>query len=573
MKTKSYIHLPTYEGDALNGQPWNIYPRPQLQRDSFFCLNGEWDFTTDTSPAAPATFAKTIRVPFPPQSLLSGVCKNIPLDHYLYYRTTFSLPAGFVKDRVLLHFGAVEQYADVFINDVLAGSHVGGFLPFSIDITAHLQAENTLLVRVKNPLKPTLPYGKNRKKRGGMWYTPVSGIWQTVWLESVAKQYIENITVTTADNTATIRVAGVNEGTVTVTTPDGAVEVPLQNSVAVVTLDTPRMWSPDDPYLYNFTVSTAEDCVRSYFALRTVSIQTVGGLPRICLNGKPVFFHALLDQGYVSDGIYTPADPHCYELEIQKLKSLGFNTLRKHIKIEPALFYYACDRLGMLVWQDMVNNGKYSFLRDTALPTIGLKKLCDKWLHPHKQTRATFLFYMQQTVELLRCHPSIVYWTIFNEGWGQFDSAAVYAKLKLLDDTRIIDTASGWFKGAPSDVESEHVYFKKYVHRPADRPVILSEFGGYSYNPAGHVFNPNNTYGYRFFKTREEFENALTALYEQEIIPAVKQGLCGAVLTQVSDVEDETNGLFSYDRKITKVTTENMQRIATQLYAALEETI
>ena len=251
------------------------------------------------------------------------------------------------------------------------------------------------------------------------------------------------------------------------------------------------------------------------------------------------------------------------------MKRLGFNTLRKHIKVEPEQFYYDCDRLGMVVFQDMVNNGHYSFLRDTALPTVGLKRLGDKHLHRDPATRRAFCEGMESTVRQLGNHPCICYWTIFNEGWGQFDSAAQYEALKKLDSTRFIDTASGWFSGAPSDVESLHVYFKPVKIKPSAKPIVLSEFGGYSYKPEGHVFNPDHTYGYRFFQDEQTFRKALTELYEKEILPAISLGLCAAIYTQVSDVEDETNGLLSYDRAVLKVDEAEMKTLAERLLGQL----
>ncbi len=566
MANDQLIHLLTKEGEQLNGQPWNVYPRPQLERDSFLCLNGQWDFAVTRSSQPPQKYTDTILVPFCPQSKLSGLCRNLDRRHLLWYRTTFTLPDGFQKDRVLLHVGAADQFATAFLNGKRIDTHFGGYHPFTFDITGMLAAENTLTFCIADPLDKTLPYGKQCEKRGGMWYTPVSGIWQTVWLESVPEQYVQKLRIDTTADTAAITAVGVSDGTVVVDTPNGKLTATLENGTALIKPENPRLWSPEDPYLYRFTLTAGEDTVRSYFALRTVSIENQNGIPRICLNGKPCFFHGLLDQGYYSDGIYTPASPACYEQDILAMKALGFNTLRKHIKIEPDVFYYDCDRLGMLVWQDMVNNGDYSFFRDTALPTIGVKTLKDTYMHRDPATRKAFLSHMDETVELLSNHPSIVYWTIFNEGWGQFDSETAYKRLKSLDDTRIVDTASGWFKGAQSDVESEHVYFKPYRFVPSDKPVVLSEFGGYSYKPEGHVFNRSKTYGYRFFKEQQAFEDALVHLYESEIIPAVKEGLCGAILTQVSDVEDETNGLLSYDRKVTKVSAERMNAIGAAIF-------
>ena len=573
MKTET-IDLYTPSGERLAADrdriPWDAYPRPTLRRDSYLCLNGWWDFTVTNEHTPPSVYDKTIRVPYCPESLLSGVHEVPQKESYLFYRRTFTLPEGFCKDRVILHIGAVDQVATVWVNGVDIGGHVGGYSPLWLDITDHLQGENEIVVRVEDYLdNAQLPYGKQKYKRGGMWYTPVSGIWQTVWLESVPAEYVRGLNAEVDEKGATIYVDGVTEGTIFVTTPDGVVECALQDGVARVDLSTPRPWCPEDPYLYEYTVKTAEEEVQSYFAIRTLDTRVINGVPRMCLNGKPVFFHAVLDQGYWSDGLFTPPLPTCYAWDVEKMQALGFNTLRKHIKVEAEQFYYDCDRLGMLVWQDMVNNGRYSFLRDTALPTIGMKKLCDKHLHRDKATRAAFESGMRQTVAQLRKHPCIVGWTIFNEGWGQFDSQRMYELLKELDDTRFIDTASGWFKGAESDVVSEHVYFKPFRFKAGDKPVFLSEFGGYSYKPEGHVFNEKQTYGYRLFSDQGAYMDAVEKLYRDEILPAVSRGLCGAVYTQLSDVEDETNGLYSYDRRVCKVDEARMRALAEELKGAV----
>ena len=572
-KKQPLIHLLTEAGETLQNDPtaipWNTYPRPQLKRDSFYCLNGVWEVSVNDDAPRP------IRVPFCPESLLSGLC--IPPSKFVTpdYRKTFTLPAGFNRGRVILHFGGVDACAKIHLNGEYIGSHTGGYEAFSFDITDCLREENHLEVECEDMLfNHVLPYGKQRADRGGMWYTPVSGIWQTVWLESVPEVYVTSLRIdTTADRacgTAIITAEGVTEGTVTVYTPDGTLTAPLTDGKTAVTIPSPRLWCPDDPYLYEFTVEAGEDRVQSYFALRTLEVKRVGGVPRLCLNGSPVFLHALLDQGYWSDGIFTPATPECYERDILTAKELGFNTLRKHIKVEPEQFYYDCDRLGMLVMQDMVNNGHYSFIRDTALPTVGLKRLNDKRLHRDKETRKAFLDGMASTVNQLRNHPCVIYWTVFNEGWGQFDGNTAYEKLRELDDTRIIDTASGWFRVKNTDVDSEHIYFKPVKLKYGEKPMILSEFGGYSYKPEGHGANPVNTYGYRFFEEQPDFEAALVKLYENEIIPAVEKGLCGAVYTQLSDVEDETNGLLSYDRKAVKVAVEPMRRVAEAIRKAIE---
>ena len=564
------VDLYTPSGERLAADrdriPWDVYPRPQLRRESYLCLNGWWDFAVTDGETAPTEYDKTIRVPYCPESLLSGVHEVPPANSRLWYRRTFTLPEGFCRDRVLLHIGAADQTAYVYVNGHLVGSHVGGYDPITMDITDHIADENVLEVQVIDRLdNAVLPYGKQKYKRGGMWYTPVSGIWQTVWLESVPADYVRQLYADTDEKGATIYVEGGGDGLVRVTTSDGVVECALCNGVARVDIPIPRLWSPEDPYLYEYTVTTVADVVQSYFAIRTLDTRVVEGVPRLCLNGKPIFFHAVLDQGYWSDGLFTPPLPTCYAWDAEKMQALGFNTLRKHIKVEAEQFYYDCDRLGMLVWQDMVNNGDYSFLRDTALPTIGLKRRRDKRLHRDKATREAFELGMRQTVKQLRNHPCIVGWTIFNEGWGQFDSQRMYELLRELDDTRFIDTASGWFKGADSDVVSEHVYFKPYRFKSADKPVFLSEFGGYSYKPEGHVFNTEKTYGYRLFDNQSAYMDAVEELYKKEIIPAVSRGLCGAVYTQLSDVEDETNGLYSYDRRVCKVDEARMRAIGEAL--------
>lgn len=565
MKKIKTVSLYTEAGEQLTGQPWNTYPRPQMRRDSFLCLNGEWEFSANGGAW------ESIRVPFAPESLLSGIKRDMGKCPHLVYRRHFSLPDGFRKGRVLLHFGAVDQICFVTLNGALIGEHSGGYDAFCFDITEYLAEDNVLEVNVTDELeRHILPYGKQRRNRGGMWYTPVSGIWQTVWCESVPDAYIDGLDITTGADFADITVSGASEGLVTMHTPEGDKSFPLESGHVHIPLDAPRLWSPENPYLYEFSITAGEDEVHSYFALRTLSVETVNGISRLCLNGTPYFFHGLLDQGYFSDGILTPATPECYERDILAAKSLGFNTLRKHIKVEPEQFYYDCDRLGMIIFQDMVNNGGYSFLRDTALPTVGMKKLPDKWMHPSKETREAFGAGMQATVRQLKNHPCICYWTIFNEGWGQFDSKAQYEALKKLDDSRFIDTASGWFSGAPSDVESPHVYFKPIRIKPSPRPILLSEFGGYSYKPEGHVFNPYKTYGYRFFEAEGDFRKALVKLYEDEILPAIPKGLCGAIYTQLSDVEDETNGLLSYDRRVVKVDKTEMQMLAGRLKSAIE---
>ena len=552
--------LTTTQGESLTGTPWEAYPRPQMERDTWENLNGTWEFSVGGE-------EREILVPFAPESGLSGIGEHFPEGSVLCYRREFATDTT-RTGRFLLHFGAVSQCAEIYVNQTLVGTHQGSYEAFCFDITDHLQENNELVVRVTSNLNdPTMPYGKNVKNPGGMWYTPVTGIWQTVWTEWVPETYIEALDIQVTLESATITVTPALDGEVTV---EGKT-YPLVAGKAVITPENPRLWTPEDPYLYVFTVTAGEDRVESYFALRTLEIQEVKGLPRLCLNGKPYFFHGLLDQGYWPDGLLTPAKPECYAQDILSMKELGFNTLRKHIKVEPEQFYYDCDQLGMVVFQDMVNNGDYNFLRDTVCPTFFRQRKDDRKLHPDSKTRKAFLDGMEATVRQLKNHPSICYWTIFNEGWGQFDGTAAYKKLKQLDSSRFIDSASGWFRGCQSDVESLHIYFGCWFRmKRFPKPIVLSEFGGFAHSVAGHIYNLDKTYGYGTCKTLEELDKKMLALYEKHVIPQVKKGLCASIYTQVSDVEDEINGLVTYDRKVTKVRKETMCRISPTLQKEME---
>ena len=547
---------------------WDIYPRPQLKRNSYVNLNGVWDFSVSKNNHLPEQYEEVITVPFCPESALSGIKRAIEPGSFLFYRRSLTLSEDVLDKRVLLHIGAADQIADIYVNCRHMGHHEGGYTAFTVDITDALAEENTLVIRCYDDLRDrSFPYGKQSLKRGGMWYTPVSGIWQSVWLECVPQQYIESLDIRTDTTCATVTVTPAMEGVVRC---EGK-EYPLESGRAVIIPENPQLWSPESPCLYDFTVETEEDRVESYFALRTIETGVVDGLPRLLLNGKPYFLHGLLDQGYWPKGIYTAPAPVCYTEDIRAMKALGFNTLRKHIKVEPEEFYYRCDKLGMIVVQDMVNNGDYSFFRDTALPTVGLQKLGDKNLHRDELTRRRFFDSMRETVQQLGNHPSILCWTIFNEGWGQFDADAAYEVLREMDESRIIDTTSGWFRRRKSDVDSRHIYFGPWGQlKPSDKPLFLSEFGGYAYAVEGHLFNPKNAYGYKTCTSIEDFQTQIEALYRRRILPAVKNGLCGAIITQVSDVEDEINGFLTYDRAVNKGNAESMQHLAKELHDAIQ---
>ncbi len=564
-------HLTTeYEKSMDRHSPWNVYPRPSLVRDSFLSLNGIWDFDIKPEGESP-NYEKKILVPFPPEASLSGICTEIPEGSLMHYRRSFKLPEGFVKNRVILHFGAVDTVCEVNVNGRVLGRHEGGYLPFSFDITDTLMEENNLYVTVRDDLDKNYPYGKQTRERGGMWYTPVSGIWQTVWIESVAENYIKNIKIDTDMTSAKITVFGGTQAKKLTIHETGEVFEFIDDCIRI-SPDVIRLWSPKTPNLYNFTLEAGEDKVEGYFALREISVKEFFGIPRLCLNGEPYLFNGLLDQGYFPDGLFLPATPEGFKDDILLAKRLGFNTLRKHIKVEPEIFYNLCDKLGMVVFQDMINNSDYSFIRDTALPTVGLKKISDKKLHKSKKSREIFEREMRLEIEHLNRFPSVLYYTVFNEGWGQFCADDMYKIAKKLAPTRIIDATSGWFTRKLSDVDSRHIYFKPVkLGKTSSRPVVISEFGGYSYRIEGHLATEDN-YGYTLCKSREEFEAAFRKLYETEILPLIPKGISALIYTQVSDIEDETNGLITYDRRVVKVDPEYTAEMMKRLFKSIKIT-
>lgn len=531
---------------------WNVYPRPQMKRDSFVSLCGEWDFAVCQKGSEPSEYNAKILVPYPPQSSLSGFEGEIGREDVLFYRRRFAVPTLEEDDRLLLHFGAVDNHAEIYISGNKVFEHAGGYLPFSVDITEWIAERNELVVKVIDTLDHDYPYGKQRIDRGGMWYTPTSGIWQTVWLEVVPREYIRSLKVDVTLESATITV-NTEAKSLTAELLGDEGKVCIEGNTVTVIPAEKKLWTPETPYLYRLKITADKDSVETYFALRTLETKTVNGVHRLCLNGHPYFFHGLLDQGYFADGIFLPKTPDGYTKDIETAKSLGFNTLRKHIKIEPECFYYDCDRLGMIVFQDFVNNSDYSFVRDTALPTVGLKRLKDKHLKRTEKAKEIFVAHSKETVEHLYNHPSICLWTVFNEGWGQFEADRLYAMVRSWDKSRFVDATSGWFWQTESDVESLHVYFKKIkLPKKAQRPIIVSEFGGYCYAVKDHLFDEKKSYGYRNCQTLEQYNEDFARLYETEVIPLIEKGLCATIYTQISDVEEEINGIMTYDREVVK---------------------
>ena len=565
--------------------PLAEYPRPAMRRDSCEILNGPWQYAITQTAEYPAAWQGSILVPYSPEAPASGVNRTLQPGQWLHYHRLFAPPAG-EGGRVLLHFGAVDYACAVQVNGHLAGGHRGGYWPFTLDITDLLNGtgRNSLWVAVQDPTgHGTQARGKQTLKPGGMFYPAQSGIWQTVWLERVPDNYIQTLTVTPDYDarTVTVRVhtampggavnlwAMVRAGGVTIAEDWGSDEADQDGEV---TLNIPEEhffpWSPDTPFLYDLTVGTNQgeeaglDTVHSYFALRKWSCTPdAHGVLRFCLNDKPILLNGLLDQGYWPEGLYTPPSDAAVERELSEVKALGFNLLRKHAKIEPQRWYYHCDRLGLIVWQDIVNGGSAYNLWFVTYLTNVLQPLLRRFpdgkaayslLSRAKPVgREEYAHELADTVQALRCHPCIACWVPFNEGWGQFDAGKAVQALRALDGTRLVDEASGWFDQGGGDVHSLHNYFYPLRIRPQKRTVALSEYGGIAWPMPGHE-PPHKTYGYGTAKDRQELTARYKKLQLKTVLPQLEKGLSALVYTQLTDVEDEVNGLFTYDRAAVK---------------------
>lgn len=567
--------MKTIWGEKLDRtNPLPEYPRPQMARKSYINLNGVWEYAITKSETPPAEYEGEIVVPFSPETELSGVNRTVMLDDTLWYKRALELPAGFNKGRVLINFGAVDESCEVFLNGVAVGGHEGGYTAFTLDLTSALKSgENELVVKVKDASDTSFhSRGKQSLKRGGIWYSVQSGIWQTVWLESVPTQYAERLIIKPLFDEGAVEVTAVSEFTLPCVvsackkSAKGSTNEPIKLKIGEFSA-----WSPESPTLYDLTVKAGEDEIESYFAMRKFSVEVdEKGVKRMFLNGKPYFHNGLLDQGYWSDGFYTAPDDEALVYDITAMKALGFNMLRKHIKIEPMRWYYHCDRLGMLVWQDMINGGGQYKPMTISLPLITDIHISDRkykrFARKSEAGRREYMAELREMINQLISVPSLALWTPFNEGWGQFDAAEAVRLILSLDDTRLIDHASGWHDQKIGDIRSWHVYFRPYKYKKDRlcRAVALTEFGGYNYRENGHCFNEKD-FGYKRFGSKEELKRAFLDLYEKEIIPAKEAGLCAAVYTQVSDVEDELNGLLTYDRRVLKLTAEDISKTVTRL--------
>ena len=625
-----------HEDDVLNElyTPWgekldktNVlkeYPRPQFVRDSYINLNGFWEYCITDKPSdfdssslneafaaeIPAQMDGIILVPFSPEARLSGVERRLLPDQYLWYKR--DLPDIKRKDttsRYLLHFGAVDQFADVYINNRFIGSHSGGYLPFTLDITDYLNLSddkrtvtgNVLSLRVSDTSDSSFhSRGKQTLKRGGMYYSCQSGIWQTVWIEEVPNTYIRELRIRPEIDlkTITIDISTNLPAEVTVKFPghemvkhpekENSKNSPFESDVFYssdtypspledhsapkpstyhfqFTIDAPHLWTPEDPYLYPLQISTDSDNVRSYFAMRYFSVEPdEEGINRFCLNHSPYFLMGVLDQGYWPEGLYTAPSDEALIFDIKEMKRLHYNMLRKHIKVEAARWYYHCDRLGMIVWQDMVSGGS-SYAKPVVnyLPTLFPKvfgRLSDgpsrykTFSRSSAEGRSEWLQEMQNTIRYLYNVPSIGTWVLFNEGWGQFNAASATIMAKEIDDTRPIDQASGWFDEGSGNFRSVHNYFRPLTveNDNTGRAFVISEYGGLACHINDHS-SVDRIYGYKKFDTLDDLGVAYYNLINGDLKPLIAKGLSGAVYTQLSDVEEEVNGLLTYDRRITKI--------------------
>ena len=552
--------------------PLSEYPRPQFKRDSYICLNGYWDYAIRDIEAIPEEYDGKILVPYSPEVEKSGVNKFVTPNDYLFYRLNYKLPKEFIKDIVILHFGAVDQIAEVFINGKYALKHIGGFLPFSLDVKPFMSDENLeIVLRVQDTTDSSYhSSGKQKLKPEGIWYKPQSGIYMPVWIESVRVGFIEKLKIIPNIDSKTVQISFQSTKKAAKLELNGLtydVEAEKDN---IIPIENPILWSPENPYLYNFKIYNDVDVVESYFAMRKISlVKDDKNRLLIALNNQPYFMKGVLDQGYYQDGLLTPNSDEDYINDINLIKSLGFNVSRKHIKIESLRWYYHCDRLGLLVWQDFVNGcTKYDFWLN-QVPLFVRYKINDhqykKFFRDNEEGRNEAYQEFLDTIDLLYNSPCIVLWTIFNEAWGQFDAKEMYEKLKTIDPTRLYDHASGWHDQGSSDVKSMHIYKWKVKvpskHKIKDRAFVCSECGAYILDKRLKEAKKKEGFIYLLFNNKEDFQKEYVRFITKEIIPAKRAGMSAFIYTQLSDVEEEMNGFVTYDRKEIKVDIDKIAEI------------
>lgn len=581
------IEMKTRWTDSVNCDcPLPEYPRPQLQRKNWQNLNGRFEYAiTAHTDEFPEKYDGEIIVPFAPESYLSGVGKTIEPDDYLWYRKRFVLDECFKGKRTIINFGAVDWKCKVYVNGNLVVEHTGGYTPFSADITPYItDGENELIVRVFDPTDAGWQdRGKQVRKSVGFWYTATSGIWQTVWLEPVNEVYVNKLKITPDIDNSCINISTYFVGNATikaiVKADDSVIFAgAIDRENAKIDIKDMRIWSPEDPFLYDIALALCDDngqildAVTSYFGMRKFSIgYDDKRLPRLYLNNKPYFQNGLLDQGYWSDGGLTAPCDEALIFDIKAMKDLGFNMLRKHIKVEPHRWYYHCDRLGMIVWQDMVCGAeKIDNFVVGFLPNIGITNLKDSnyklFRVAPEECRREHEKAVYETIDNLYNFTSIGCWVPFNEAWGQFDAKRIGEEIKAYDPSRIVDHASGWHDQGGPELNSEHRYIVPVtLRKDSNRPFVLSEFGGYSRKIENHMWNPLKSFGYIMFRNKKTLTKAYKRLFEKQIIPKIPKGLSATVYTQVSDVEFEVNGIFTYDRELLKIDEATIKEINSKM--------